>query len=150
MSSWTADPEWLNWVELQPDVTAAIFSKLGEIEEWWTHIEIRWGRTTDPEWLNWVELQRDLTAAIFSKLSDIEVLTSVQHVCLAWLKICNDLFMWRTIDMHNLAVVFDMDLDYFKICRGAVDHSNDHLSRINIEYFFNDELLHYIGDQCRP
>ncbi|KAK4858325.1 hypothetical protein QYF36_014606 [Acer negundo] len=105
------------------------------------------GKTADPEWPNWVELPRDVTAAIFSKLGAIDVLTSVQYVCSSWLKICKDPSMWRTIDMRNLGDLFDMEFDLEKICRGAVDRSNGHLSSINIEYFGNDEILQYIADR---
>ncbi|KAK2643020.1 hypothetical protein Ddye_024783 [Dipteronia dyeriana] len=55
--------------------------------------------------------------------------------------------MWRTIDMHNFGDLFDMEFDLEKICRGAVDRSNGHLSSINIEYFGNDEILQYIADR---
>ncbi|KAL5773948.1 hypothetical protein ACOSP7_011505 [Xanthoceras sorbifolium] len=104
-------------------------------------------RTADPERPNWVELPRDVTAAIFSKLGAIEVLTSVQYVCSSWLKMCKDPSMWRTIDMHNLGDSFDMNFDLEKICRVAIDRSNGNLSCINLEYFGNDELLHYIADR---
>ncbi|KAK0579506.1 hypothetical protein LWI29_027245 [Acer saccharum] len=105
------------------------------------------GKTADPEWPNWVELPRDVTAEILSKLGAIEVLTSVQYVCSSWLQICKDPFMWRTIDMHNLEDLFDMGFDLEKICRGAVDRSNGHLSSINIDYLGNDEILQYIADR---
>ncbi|PON71646.1 F-box domain containing protein [Parasponia andersonii] len=95
---------------------------------------------------NWVELPRDVTASILSRLGAMEILTSGQMVCKAWLEICKDPLLWRTIDMYNLGDP-DLGLDLEKICRHAVDRSCGELVDINLEYFVTDELLQYITDR---
>ncbi|KAJ9163272.1 hypothetical protein P3X46_022958 [Hevea brasiliensis] len=96
---------------------------------------------------NWVELPRDVTASILWKLGAIEILTSAQLVCSTWRSICKDPSMWRSIDMHNLGDLWDMDYDLGRMCRHAVDRSSGGLVDVNIEYFGTDDLLQYIADR---
>nr|UYD39291.1 F-box protein SKIP19-like protein [Tilia miqueliana] len=103
--------------------------------------------TTEPESRNWLELPLDVTASILSRLGAIEILNSAQNVCSLWRKICKDPLMWRSIDMHNLGEVWDMDYDPEKMCVHAVDRSCGHLIDINLEYFGSDDLLIHIAER---
>ncbi|XP_022762654.1 F-box protein SKIP19-like [Durio zibethinus] len=103
--------------------------------------------TTASETRNWLELPLDVTASILSRLGAIEILNSAQSVCCQWRKICKDPLMWRSIDMHKLGEVCDMDYDLEKMCVHAVDRSCGNLLDINVEHFGSDELLIYIAER---
>ncbi|KAG8365645.1 hypothetical protein BUALT_Bualt18G0127600 [Buddleja alternifolia] len=80
----------------------------------------------------WLELPPEITAAILHKLGAIELLTTVPRVCTTWRSVCQDVAMWRCIDMKNTGNrSFDLDLE--EMCRHAVDRSQGQLIDINIE-----------------
>ncbi|CAK8566638.1 unnamed protein product [Lathyrus sativus] len=97
---------------------------------------------------NWLELPLDLTKNILQRLDTVEIITSARNVCPMWWNICEDPFMWRTIDMSNIKLVpFDFRcLD--KICRCAVDLSCGHLEDIAIESFGTDDLLKHVAHRA--
>ena len=103
--------------------------------------------TNEPETRNWLELPLDVTASILCRLGTIEILNSAQNVCSQWRNICEEPSMWRSIDMHNMGEVWDMDYDLEKMCVHAVDRSCGHLLDINLEYFGSDELLIHIAER---
>ncbi|KAK5837626.1 F-box SKIP19 -like protein [Gossypium arboreum] len=103
--------------------------------------------TTAAETRNWLELPLDVTASILSRIGAIEILNSAQNVCSLWRNICKDPLMWRSIDMHNLGDLWDMDYDLAKMCVHAVDRSCGHLLDINVEYFGTDALLLHISER---
>ncbi|CAI9782175.1 unnamed protein product [Fraxinus pennsylvanica] len=94
---------------------------------------------------SWLELPREITALILHKLGTIEILTSAQKVCTTWRRVCQDVTMWRIIDMRNLGDLWATPYDLVKMCRHAVDVSKGQLEDINIEYFGTDDLLTYIS-----
>lgn len=94
---------------------------------------------------SWLELPREITALILHKLGTIEMLTSAQKVCTTWRRVCQDVTMWRVIDMRNLGDLWALPYDLVKMCRHAVDRSKGQLEDINIEYFGTDDLLTYIS-----
>ncbi|PPD75215.1 hypothetical protein GOBAR_DD27860 [Gossypium barbadense] len=105
--------------------------------------------TTAAETRNWLELPLDVTASILSRIGAIEILNSAQNVCSLWRNICKDPLMWRSIDMHNLGDLWDMDYDLAKMCVHAVDRSCGHLLDINVEYFGTDALLLHISESTK-
>lgn len=99
---------------------------------------------------NWLDVPRELVFTIFQKLGAIEILTNAQSVCSVWRNISKDPFLWRTIDMHNLGDLGDMEYDLEILCRRAIGYSSGNLVDINIEYFGNDDLLYFIANSYVP
>ncbi|KAF5472555.1 hypothetical protein F2P56_009266 [Juglans regia] len=99
------------------------------------------------QYRNWLDLPQELTESILKRLSVIEILTSAQKVCLPWRDICNDPYMWRTINMGYLVQdSWDMPYDLEDMCRQAVDLSCGQLVRIKVGHFCTDNLLVYITE----
>ncbi|KAI3455956.1 hypothetical protein Pfo_012619 [Paulownia fortunei] len=95
----------------------------------------------------WIELPRDLTANILHRLGAIDILENAQKVCTTWRAVCQDPAMWRVIDIRNLDCVHGSLYDLNIMCRHAVDRSQGQLIEIHIEYFGDDEMLHYICER---
>ncbi|KAG8387166.1 hypothetical protein BUALT_Bualt03G0224900 [Buddleja alternifolia] len=92
----------------------------------------------------WIELPGELTANILRRLGMIEILISAQKVCTTWRKVCQDPFMWRVIHMKNPGhhrVAYNLK----NLCHQGVNRSQGQLIDIHIEYFGDDDLLHYIA-----
>ncbi|KAF3962851.1 hypothetical protein CMV_012691 [Castanea mollissima] len=100
---------------------------------------------------NWLELPRDVTASILHRLGAVEILETAQKVCMLWRSLCQDPYMWRTIDMRSsycrrsLGDPINMRYYLEKMCIHAIDRSFGQLLDINIENFGSDELLTYIA-----
>ncbi|KAK7303083.1 hypothetical protein RJT34_13982 [Clitoria ternatea] len=94
---------------------------------------------------NWLDLPRDVVCTIFQKLGAVEILMNAQRVCSLWRNISKDPHLWRTIDMRNFGDN-EMNFALAIMCRRAIDYSSGLLLDINIEYFGDDDLLHYITD----
>jgi hypothetical protein len=84
------------------------------------------------------------------KLDTIEIVKSVCLVCPLWWNIFKDPFMWRSIHMSNLVCssnMFSNDSEMSKICRYAIERSQDNLLDIDIKYFATDDLLQCIAQK---
>ncbi|XP_041028736.1 putative F-box/LRR-repeat protein 23 [Juglans microcarpa x Juglans regia] len=102
------------------------------------------------QYRNWLDLPRELMESILKKLSVIEILTSAQKVCLPWRDICNDPYMWRTLNMVDVQDSRNMPYDLeAEMCRQAVDLSCGQLVRIKVGRFCTDRLLEYITESSR-
>ncbi|XP_047971476.1 putative F-box/LRR-repeat protein 9 isoform X1 [Salvia hispanica] len=92
----------------------------------------------------WIDLPLDVTADILHRLGAAEMLETAEKVCKTWRSVCRDPSMWRVVDVKNSGSCYDTRR-LGSLCRRAVDRSGGDLMDINIEYFGNDELLHYIS-----
>lgn len=92
----------------------------------------------------WIDLPMDVTADILHRLGAAEMLETAEKVCKTWRNVCRDRSMWRVVDVKNSGSCCDTRR-LGSMCRRAVDRSDGDLMDINIEYFGNDELLHYIS-----
>ncbi|XP_042038253.1 putative F-box/LRR-repeat protein 9 [Salvia splendens] len=92
----------------------------------------------------WIDLPLDVTADILHRLGAAEMLETAEKVCKTWRSVCRDPSMWRVVDVKNSGSCYDTRR-LGSLCRRAVDRSRGELMDINVEYFGNDELLHYIS-----
>ncbi|PIN03082.1 hypothetical protein CDL12_24394 [Handroanthus impetiginosus] len=94
----------------------------------------------------WIDLPRDVTANILQRLDAFDILENVQRVCTTWRRVCQDPAMWRVIvlrDPGDLHRCYDLN----RMCCHAVDRSQGNLIELHIEYFGDDEMLHYIAER---
>ncbi|XP_057797751.1 putative F-box/LRR-repeat protein 9 isoform X2 [Salvia miltiorrhiza] len=99
-----------------------------------------------PSFAPWIDLPLDVTADILHRLGAAEMLETAEKVCKTWRSVCREPSMWRVVDVKNSGSCYDTRR-LGSMCRRAVDRSGGDLMDINIEYFGNDELLHYISQR---